>query len=194
MNYGFDLDDTLTNTANILNEYAIKFDREYLNGEGKLKKIDDAKDYYHFADALGWNNDDIKLFFEIYYLEILKNVAIKPTVRETISKLKDRGDKIYIITARREIKANIVKNITKNSLEENGIVYDDIFIDIQNKSEKVKELKIDIFVDDGYKNCLEVKENTSAKVYMIETPFNKGIYDISILKIKSLNELLGDEN
>jgi len=55
-------------------------------------------------------------------------------------------------------------------------------------------LKIDIFIDDGYKNCLEVKENTSAKVYMIETPFNKGIHDSSILKIKSLNELLGDEN
>ena len=38
MNYGFDLDDTLTNTANVLNEYAIKFDKEYLKGEGKLKK------------------------------------------------------------------------------------------------------------------------------------------------------------
>lgn len=194
MNYGFDLDDTLTNTANVLNEYAIKFDKEYLKGEGKLKKIDDAEDYYHFADALGWGNDDIKLFFEVYYLDILKNVEIKPDAREAIAKLKIRGDKIYIITARRERQDNIVEKITKNSLEKYGVVYDNIFIDIQNKSEKVKELKIDIFIDDGYKNCLEVKENTSAKVYMIETPFNKGIHDSSILKIKSLNELLGDEN
>jgi uncharacterized HAD superfamily protein len=121
---------------------------------------------------------------------MLKKIKVKPDVKEAIDELRKSGNKIYIITARREVEDNAVATITKNMLENAGIAYDGIFIDIHHKSDKVKELNVDVFVDDGYENCIDVKENTSAKVYMMETPFNKGIQDSEILKIKSIQEIL----
>ena len=35
MKFGFDLDDTLTDTESVINKYAIKYDKEYLNKTGK---------------------------------------------------------------------------------------------------------------------------------------------------------------
>ena len=47
MKYAFDLDDTLSDTATVINEYAVKFDKEFLNGDGKMKEIDNSVDYYY---------------------------------------------------------------------------------------------------------------------------------------------------
>ncbi len=190
MKYGFDLDDTLSDTASVINRYAIKFDKQYLNGNGKMKKIDNAKDYYYFADALGWNNENIKKFFETYYLDVIKEVKIKPLVMETIKKIKNANNEIYIITSRRKKDDNIVENITRKWLLINEIYYDDLFINIKKKSEIVNKLDIDYFIDDSYNNCLEVQENTNAKVFMIENNFNKKIIDNTINRIKDISELL----
>ena len=62
MKYAFDLDDTLSDTASVINEYAVKFDKEFLKGNGKMKKINNAVDYYYFAEALNWNKDNIRDF------------------------------------------------------------------------------------------------------------------------------------
>ena len=80
MKYAFDLDDTLSDTATVINEYAVKFDKEFLNGDGKMKEIDNSVDYYYFAEALNWNKDNIIDFFKQYYIEIIKKVKIKPLV------------------------------------------------------------------------------------------------------------------
>lgn len=190
MKYGFDLDDTLTDTANVINDYAIRFDKEYLKRKGNFKTISNAKDYYYFADALDWNKENIKSFFEVYYLDILKAVKIKPFVKETLKTLKEKNNEIYIITSRRKRDDNIVETISKEWLANNEIQYDEIFINIKEKSKIINRLNIDIFIDDSYNNCVEVKENTDAKVYMIETTFNKSIHDKNISKIKNINELL----
>ena len=190
MKYGFDLDDTLADTASVINKYAIKFDIEYLKGKGNLKDINDSKSYYYFAEGLNWNKDDIAKFFEIYYLEIIKEVKIKPFVKESIDKLKKEGNEVYIITVRRKREGEIVEKITKEWLKNNGILYDDLFINIKEKSKIVNQFKIDIFIDDSYENCIEVKTNTDAKVYMLSTKYNIGIFDNQIERINNLNELI----
>lgn len=97
MKYGFDLDDTLADTASVINKYAIKFDKEYLNGKGDLRDVNNSKSYYYFAEGLNWNKENIAKFFEIYYLEILKEVKIKPFVKETINKLKKEKMKFILL-------------------------------------------------------------------------------------------------
>lgn len=190
MKYAFDLDDTLSDTATVINEYAVKFDKEFLNGDGKMKVIDDSVDYYYFAEALNWNKDNIRKFFKQYYLEIIEKVKVKPLVAETIDKLKKKNNKIYIITARRKREENEIENITKKWLDKNKIYYDELYINAKEKFSLVNELGIDYFIDDSYKNCIEVLEKTKAQVFMIETEFNKQIKDNKIKIIKNINQIL----
>ena len=190
MKYGFDLDDTLADTASVINKYAIKFDKEYLNGNGDLQDINNSKSYYYFAEGLNWNKDNIAKFFEIYYLDILKEVQIKPFVKETINKLKKEKNEVYIITARRKREGERVEKITNEWLKNNGILYDDLFINIKEKSKIVNQLKIDIFIDDSYENCIDVKTNTDAKVYMLSTKYNTGILDKQLERINNIDELI----
>lgn len=193
MRYAFDLDDTLSDTATVINEYAIKFDKEFLKGNGKMKKINNSIDYYYFAEALNWNKDNIKEFFKQYYIEIIERVEVKPFVSETINKLKIQNNEIYIITARRKREENVIENITKRWLNKNKIYYDALYINAKEKFNLVNELNIDYFIDDSYKNCKEVLENTKAKVFMLETEFNKQIKDDKIKTIKNINQIL-EEN
>lgn len=190
MKYAFDLDDTLSDTATVINEYAIKFDKETLNGTGKMKKIDNAVDYYYFAEALNWNKDNIRDFFKQYYIEIIKKVKVKPLVAETINKLKNKDNEIYIITARRKREENIIENITERWLSKNKIYYDGLYINVKEKFDLVNKLNIDYFIDDSYKNCKEVLEKTKAKVFMIETEFNNQIKDDKIKTIKNISQIL----
>ena len=190
MKYGFDLDDTLADTASVINKYAIKFNKEYLNGNGDLQDINNSKSYYYFAEGLNWNKENIAKFFEIYYLDILKEVQIKPFVKETINKLKKEKNEVYIITARRKREGEIVEKITNEWLKDNGILYDELFINIKEKSKIVNQLKIDIFIDDSYENCIDVKTNTDAKVYMLSTRYNTGILDKQLERINNIDELI----
>lgn len=190
MKYGFDLDDTLADTASVINKYAIKFDKEYLNGKGDLRDVNNSKSYYYFAEGLNWNKENIAKFFEIYYLEILKEVKIKPFVKETINKLKKEKNEVYIITARRKREGEIIEKITNEWLKNNGILYDDLFINIKEKSKIVNQLKIDIFIDDSYENCIDVITNTDAKVYMLNTKYNTGILDEQLEKINNIGDLI----
>lgn len=190
MKYGLDLDDTLADTASVINKYAIKFDKEYLNGNGDLQDINNSKSYYYFAEGLNWNKENIAKFFEIYYLDILKEVKIKPFVKETINKLKKEKNEVYIITARRKREGEIVEKITNEWLNNNGILYDELFINIKEKSKIVNQLKIDIFIDDSYENCIDVKTNTDAKVYMLSTKYNTGILDKQLERINNIDELI----
>ena len=168
----------------------MKFDKEFLNGDGKMKVIDDSVDYYYFAEALNWNKDNIRKFFKQYYLEIIEKVKVKPLVAETIDKLKKKNNKIYIITARRKREENEIENITKKWLDKNKIYYDELYINAKEKFSLVNELGIDYFIDDSYKNCIEVLEKTKAQVFMIETEFNKQIKDNKIKIIKNINQIL----
>ena len=190
MKYGFDLDDTLADTASVINKYAIKFNKEYLNGNGDIQDINNSKSYYYFAEGLNWNKENIAKFFEIYYLDILKEVQIKPFVKETINKLKKEKNEVYIITARRKREGEIVEKITNEWLKDNGILYDELFINIKEKSKIVNQLKIDIFIDDSYENCIDVKTNTDAKVYMLSTKYNTGILDKQLERINNIDELI----
>ncbi len=190
MKYGFDLDDTLSDTMMLLNQFAKKFDVEELKGDGIFKiEPGECKDYYYFADALNWDKQNIADFFKKYYIDIIKNIVAKPGAKEFLQDLKENGNEIYIITARRERDDNLIEEITKDWLSKNDLLYDYLFINIKNKAEIVNKFKIDIFVDDSYNNCLEVSNETEAQVYLIENVYNEKVETTRIKRIRSINEI-----
>ena len=111
-------------------------------------------------------------------------------VLKFILKMKKEKDEVYIITARRKREGEIVEKITNEWLKDNGILYDELFINIKEKSKIVNQLKIDIFIDDSYENCIDVKTNTDAKVYMLSTKYNTGILDKQLERINNIDELI----
>ena len=113
----------------------------------------------------------------------------KPGAKEFLQDLKENGNEIYIITARRERDDNLIEEITKDWLSKNDLLYDYLFINIKNKAEIVNKFKIDIFVDDSYNNCLEVSNETEAQVYLIENVYNEKVETTRIKRIRSINEI-----
>ena len=185
-----DLDDTLALTANTILEYAIHFDKTILNRSGILKKIDTCGDYYYFTRMFGWNREQLINFFDTYYIDYLRKIKVKSDAELIIKKIKRLGIKVYIVTSRRERENNIVREITRQWLKQNKILYDKLFINVIDKSKLIEQIKPTYFVDDSYQNCLNVLQTfEKTKVFLIETDFNKNIQTKNILKIKELKEL-----
>ena len=84
MRIGIDLDNTVCNTHEEVNKYKEKY----------------AKDNNIDISEIKSNNDYHEDFFSKYMIEILSNATIKDNVSEVIKRLKDKGNEIYIITAR----------------------------------------------------------------------------------------------
>ena len=185
-----DLDDTLSLTADTILEFAINFDKTKLNRSGILKQIDNCEDYYYFARMLEWNREQLISFFDTCYLDYLRKIKVKPDASLIINKIKNLGIEIYIVTSRRERENNEIKIITQEWLKQNSIFYDKLFLNVINKGELIKEINPTYFVDDSYKNCLDVtKVCKDTKTFLIETNFNNKIQTENVLKVKNLKEL-----
>jgi uncharacterized HAD superfamily protein len=185
-----DLDDTIANTQEKILEFAIKYDREYLKRPGIINREIDCDDYFYFARLLGWNSEDTKGFFDKYYLEFLPVISPNKNVQSAIMQLKEMGHSIHILSARKEIGEGRIYKITIEWLESNEIYYDNLTINRRNKLNTIIENNYDIFVDDGFKNCLEIVSKVKIPVFMIKTLYNKNLKDDSIIVIEDLYELV----
>jgi len=137
MKIGIDLDDTICRTTEIVGE----------NVEEYAKKNNlDPLDVF--------NNEKLKYdFFNKHLLNIYNNVSVKHDVAKVIKRIKNKGNEIIIITSRSNNFVPSVKNvydITKEWLDKNDIVFDDIIISVkgETKAEVCKKNKIDLMIDD----------------------------------------------
>ena len=120
MKIGIDLDDTICRTTekvhNLLEEYAKKGNKspiEIMNDE--LEK---------------------EAFFKNYLEEIYKTVEIKRNVESVLRRLKNKGNKLYIITARSPLSSTgqDIQKITNDWLEKNHILMDGLLMNCYGKS------------------------------------------------------------
>ena len=115
MRIGIDLDDTICRTTEIVGDMV----EEYAS-KNNLDPLD------------VFNNEKLKYdFFNKYLNDIYSKVSIKHDVSSVIKRLKNKGNEIYIITARSDNFVPSVKNvyqITENWLNKNNILFDRIII------------------------------------------------------------------
>lgn len=135
MRIGIDLDDTICRTTEMvhekMDEYSIKTNRDVLEV---------------------MSNELIREeFFDKYLPEIYKNVVIKHDVKDVIRRLRNKGNKIFIITGRKRMKLANVMEITDKWLSDNGIEFDGIYTSAygESKADVCKREKIDLMVDDN---------------------------------------------
>jgi uncharacterized HAD superfamily protein len=111
MRIGIDLDDTICRTTEMvhekMDEYSAKTNRDVLEI---------------------MSNELIReKFFEEYLPTIYEEVVIKHDVKDVIRRLRNKGNKIFIITGRKRMKIANVMDITDKWLSDNGIEFDGIF-------------------------------------------------------------------
>ena len=189
MNIGIDIDDTISETFETLLPYAQRYTIEEL---GRKEKIDFNKDYlnhYYVEKMFNWKEEEAMNFWKKYYEEIIEKVNSKAFASEVIGKLKEKGNNIYLITARWSNKDNKVEKITKKWLKEKNIVYDKMFLSAEDKVKLVEENKIDIFIDDSYQNCKDVSEKTNAKVYIMSSRVNEKFKIEGVKRVYSWYEI-----
>lgn len=182
MNIGIDIDDTISETYEMLFAYAQKYTIEELGKSGEITRIETPT--HHVIEVMhNWNQEEFDNFFEKYHGEIIEKLNIKPFANEVIQKLSE-NNKIILITARWELENISVTELTKKWLKEKGVHYDKIITDAQDKALIAKENNIDLFIDDSFENCRKVSD-VGIKSFVMETRTNTSYKDDRITRVYS---------
>ena len=189
MNIGIDIDDTISETFETLLPYSQKYTIEDLKRKSVINLSGDFLNHFYIVYVNGWNEQEAITFWEKYYAEILRKLNIKKFAAESINKLKQQGHKIYIITARWDMRADNVRGITEQWLKDNNVEYDELITNASDKIKIAKEKAIDIFIDDSFNNCKSIADGTDAKVYLMNTKINEKLNAENIKRVYSWPEI-----
>ena len=186
MKIGIDIDNTITDIQEQLNQaaydYAIKLGKDI----NKNIEVEDSKnDGNVYQKVYRFTYDELKYFLGTIQEEITNNAEPRLGAVEIIKKLRQEGHEIYIITARDDEFHENPYMLSKNWLDKNQIVYDKLIVNARNKEIVCKEENIDIFIDDQLGNCLKV---SNIGIKTIRFTDNKEIHD-NIVNISSWNEV-----
>ncbi len=182
MNIGVDIDNTITDTIKLLRISAKKF-----NEENSINCEINKKGYDQYTICKSWSKAECDKFVKDYVIHFIKRVKPKEGASEYIKRLKEEGNKIYIITSRSE---NLSKNIyedTKKLLQKNNIEFDILKTSCFSKDKYCVENNIDVLVDDLESNI--VPTSKYIKVIIMNGDHNKGIDNANTIRLNTWKEV-----
>lgn len=141
MTVGIDIDDTITETSLTANLYLQKNPK-----------------YIGIIDYHELEQEEFVNFVKNNVSDIQKNAPLKTGVKECINYLRENGHKVILITARGSNGFDFLIPETKQYLERNNIIVDDIVFRKKYKGKTCNKEKVDIFIDDKEKVLDEVKK------------------------------------
>ena len=189
MNIGIDIDGVLTNIAEFALEKGLEFCKE--TGKGKLIKMSS----YDTKEAFGWDQETDDAFWKKYLFLYAEENPVIDKASENIKKLKEDGHKLYIITARGLAGPDVknieirdkMRNTVKNWLDKNDIVYDDLIFTTEDKSQAIRDKKIDIMIDDSPYNLRDLSKIT--KMICYDWQYNRDVNNENIYRCYNWNEI-----
>lgn len=171
MNIGIDIDDTITNSTEVIREYVIKYDTEYSNSKELVNNLNKI--------VRGFKGSNIiERFFIDHCLEMMGKVKVKEHASEVISNLRKNGNKVFIITARSDKYYGDTTKYIQDYLGKNNIDYDVIIHSQVHKLKACQDNKIDIMFDDAVDTCDTLNKN-GIKAYLFTSEINKDLPTIS---------------
>lgn len=156
---GIDIDDTLTDIRDQLKEAALNYAKKLgkkINNEDTY--IEDKNNGNTYKVKYNFTDDELISFFKDVQEEIVRNVEPREGAKEIITKLKEAGNTILIITARDSKLHDDPYELSKTWLDKNNIPYDRIIVNAQEKDIICKNENVDIFIDDQLANCTKVSK------------------------------------
>ena len=181
MKIGIDIDDTVMNTFDIIEEAARYFDKYFLENKGYQ---DITK--YDFHERFYWTSEEKKAFFN-YFRKNKLYLKAKPKgdALYYLEKLYNEGYEIYFLTRRKKDEKLDILSITKNDLISKGFKFTDCYIGLSKKGEACKSLGIDVFIDDAVIQIEDVN-NYGIKTILVDNWYNK---EYEGLRAKNFQEI-----
>lgn len=181
MKIGIDIDDTVMNTFDVIEEAARYFDKYFLENKGYQ---DITK--YDFHERFYWTSEEKKAFFN-YFRKNKLYLKAKPKgdALYYLEKLYNEGYEIYFLTRRKKDEKLDILSITKNDLISKGFKFTDCYIGLSKKGEACKNLEIDVFIDDAVIQIEDVN-NYGIKTILVDNWYNK---EYKGLRAKNFQEI-----
>lgn len=188
MKIGIDIDNTIVETTKYVVEYA-DFYAKTLNKSGINGNLDLIKEPNYLENIYNFSKKEVDYFLDTYDKDIYKCCTIKKYVSLIINKLKEENNIIYFITARRSLDPNSENaKITEETLRNNNIPFDKIIYNAISKLQYCKDNEIDLFIDDNYDVCKELKNN-GITIYLMNSNINKNVVDNDMIRVNSWEEI-----
>ena len=179
MKIGIDIDDVITATSSSI----MKFIENHKYKDNVLNEI------YLVMHGDTTSEETLK-FFKENLNELYNNLELNNNAKEVITKLKEEGNTIVLITGRgeRDEAYKGVIDITYDYLEKNQIPYDKIYFEAVDKTGICKEENIDVLIDDSIQNCREFK-NIGGKPILFNSELNSKFDSEEIERANDWNEV-----
>lgn len=193
MNIGIDIDGVLTDVRQFMIDEGLKYCEE--SNKGKLVNLN----AYNSYDIFNWGKEADTDFWVKNIFFYAENNPVIEGASENIKKLKEKGHKIYIITARwltsnedselfNDINTGEKMRFTvKQWLAKNNIVYDEVIFSGSDKSHTIIENDIDVMIDDAPRNLIQLSK--FIKVICYDWPYNKEVAGNNIYRCSNWNEI-----
>lgn len=121
-----------------------------------------------FQERYSWSKEETNRFIEKYHIYIVNNAEFMPGAKKVLNLLKEEGNELIIITARGSLNKELIE-ITKNIFKCNDLeIFDKYYWGIEDKAKVCKDEKIDLMIDDYYKNCKEIANENIKTIYLKE--------------------------
>lgn len=166
MRLGIDIDDTITNTYDLViqevaNHLEMPFD--------ELREKNLSYDQLYEGSGFPPMSEQIFRVFS----ELVPIIPLKDDAKEYLDKLSNDGHELVFITAR----SHTLPGQNEKCLQNYNISYSKLIEGASSKVEFAKNENIDLFIDDSVKNCRNVKE-AGIDVILFDAPYNKQCEDI----------------
>ena len=183
---GIDIDDTLTDIKDELQEQALILAKSLGKVINENININDSQiSESIYKVKYGFNYDELKYFLKVIHEKISQNALPRLNAKECINELKSKGHKIYIITARDVEFHDNPYELSKLWLDKNNIKYDKIIVNARKKSLVCKQENVDLFIDDDLKNCLELSNENIKTIRISE---DKNVYE-NFITLRNWDEI-----
>ncbi len=175
-----DIDDTVADTTNFLMNYAIEFDKKYVNGEGV---VDACKD---ITRCFNWSSDNTKLFFDTVFDKHVDDIFPISKSVEVINKLKSTGYEIIFVSSKNDNQMNNPYERTLTWLKKNNFQFDKLIVKARYKGPVIEEEKATVFIDDSVGQTTFIAENYDVDVILFS---NSNLRYDNISVINNWNEV-----
>lgn len=183
MRIGIDIDDTLAETSKYIMPLLMDFDKKHARGKGIVK----AHRKHH--DAFEWTEEELACLRDNYIDDIISPILPKKDVAYYVSKIRNLGHEIIVITARSSKDYKDPYALSKDWLDKHNIPFDELRANSLLKGEVCMDAKIDLFIDDSFGQSSYVAENLKIPVLMPVDDYNSDKECEGITKVHSWEEI-----
>lgn len=181
MNIGIDVDNTITDTLPVLKQYCKEYNDEVIKRDLLINE-----DGFAVANLYEWTQKEKDDFLVKYIDEIREKAMIKSNAQKVIQKLKQEGNTIYIITARKQIGNRNPYELTQRFLQKNNIQYDKLVVQ-KDKKQVCVDNNIKVLIDDEPQNINSVSQ--VIPVIVFEARHNQKCNGNNIIKVNTWDEV-----